>query len=521
MDPLKMFIPLTKADAAQRLVYGCFDETPDRSGEVFDYATSKPLIEVWSGEIAKASEGKSFGNVRAQHGRNAAGKLVDISFDDALLKVGFVAKIVDDDEWKKVEEGVYTGFSPGGRYAKRWQDGATKRYTADVRELSIVDVPCNPSATFTMIKADGVEEEREFVLAKAYEPGNEATLARAEEMAKAAGKPRKDYVGKARADLIAENAAAALEKVAGAAGEPDAADKLSEALAKAAKTLETATAAPDATPAPFRDLAKAATALDLLAKSGDALPLLAKGFYTLERVACQLSNFSGIASSVVYEEKGEGDMASALPKMAVEIVSKMRDFLIQMATDETAELLASIKAENPGFNLVIVDGAEMELAQQIVDMVKADTDLMEKAGARNSKTDAAKIQSMHDNAVALGATCEAAAEKDALAAAVADKDRLEKSVGAALPMIERLSGELEKMATERVTDRDALAKAQAQIDELMKRPEMAKGVIFAVDKQNDGIGVQAQPSLEDQINALPPGPVRAAAILASVGQSRR
>ena len=66
-----------------------------------------------------------------------------------------VAKIVDDNEWKKVEEGVYTGFSPGGRYAKRWQDGAYRRYTPDVRELSIVDVPCNPSATFTMVKADG------------------------------------------------------------------------------------------------------------------------------------------------------------------------------------------------------------------------------------------------------------------------------------------------------------------------------------------------------------------------------
>lgn len=33
-DRLAMFIPLQKADAAQRLVYGWFDETPDRAGEV-------------------------------------------------------------------------------------------------------------------------------------------------------------------------------------------------------------------------------------------------------------------------------------------------------------------------------------------------------------------------------------------------------------------------------------------------------------------------------------------------------
>jgi hypothetical protein len=55
MNGLALFIPLTKADAAQRLVYGRFDETPDRAGEVFDYATSKPLIEAWSSDIAKAS----------------------------------------------------------------------------------------------------------------------------------------------------------------------------------------------------------------------------------------------------------------------------------------------------------------------------------------------------------------------------------------------------------------------------------------------------------------------------------
>jgi hypothetical protein len=36
-----MFIPLLKVDAAQRLVYGSFDETPDRAREICDYATAK------------------------------------------------------------------------------------------------------------------------------------------------------------------------------------------------------------------------------------------------------------------------------------------------------------------------------------------------------------------------------------------------------------------------------------------------------------------------------------------------
>jgi hypothetical protein len=224
MTDLAIFVPLTKADAAQRLVYGYFDETPDRAKEVFDYATSKPNFEKWSEGMYKASGGKSYGNIRAQHDpKRAAGLLKSIFFNDDEKRVEFCAHIVDDAEWAKVEAGVYTGFSPGGRYAKRWRDGDVTRYTADVGELSIVDVPCNPRAGFTMVKADGSEEEVGFVIAKAYEPGNDATKARALEMAKADNPEadetelknlQKNYVGKARSDLIAEKADEELAELA-------------------------------------------------------------------------------------------------------------------------------------------------------------------------------------------------------------------------------------------------------------------------------------------------------------------
>ena len=142
MKKLAMFVPLVKADAAQRLVYGIFDETPDAAREVFDYASSKPLFKAWSDRMPKASEGKSLGNIRGQHNPQiAAGKLVSMVFDDMKKAILFCARIVDDAEWQKVEEGVYTGFSPGGSYARRWRDGEHMRYTANPRELSIVDVP--------------------------------------------------------------------------------------------------------------------------------------------------------------------------------------------------------------------------------------------------------------------------------------------------------------------------------------------------------------------------------------------
>lgn len=158
----EMFIPLRKVDAAQRLVWGRIDETPDRAGEVFDYASSKPEFAAWSDNQRAASAGKSLGNVRAMHGPQAAGRLEGLRFDDAAKSIELVARVVDDDAWRKVEQGVYTGFSPGGAYLKRWQDGALTRYTARPAEISLVDLPCIPSATFTMVKSDGAVEQRGF-----------------------------------------------------------------------------------------------------------------------------------------------------------------------------------------------------------------------------------------------------------------------------------------------------------------------------------------------------------------------
>ena len=166
MDDMKIFVPITKIDAAQRLVYGVVTaEAPDVAGEVCDYASTKPLYQKWSANFASATDGKSFGNLRAMHGNVAAGKLVDIAFNDEQRRIEICGKVVDDDEWQKVEEGVYTGFSQGGRYLKRWPDPdrpSLTRYTAQPLEISLVDFPCLPEATFAVVKADGSTELRKF-----------------------------------------------------------------------------------------------------------------------------------------------------------------------------------------------------------------------------------------------------------------------------------------------------------------------------------------------------------------------
>ncbi|MGQ0446170.1 MAG: hypothetical protein ACT4O2_13850 [Beijerinckiaceae bacterium] len=164
MSALRMFIPITKVDAAKRLVYGLATaETEDRAGEICDYASTKPLYEKWSEEIAKSTRGKSFGNLRAMHGPVAAGKVTAITFNDAGKQIEICAKVVDDAEWAKVVEGVYTGFSQGGAYERRWTDAEGRtRYTAAPNEISLVDLPCLPQATFEMIKSDGTSERRRF-----------------------------------------------------------------------------------------------------------------------------------------------------------------------------------------------------------------------------------------------------------------------------------------------------------------------------------------------------------------------
>ena len=104
------------------------------------------------------------------HGRIAAGKLESLAFDDAAKRIECCGKVVDDAEWNKVLEGVYTGFSMGGRYLKRWKDAEQPhliRYTPQPAEVSLVDNPCIPTATFEVVKEDGTTELRKFQVAKA------------------------------------------------------------------------------------------------------------------------------------------------------------------------------------------------------------------------------------------------------------------------------------------------------------------------------------------------------------------
>lgn len=166
MKQFNLFARLTKIDEAKRQISGILaQECLDRSGEIFDYDRSKKHFVAWSDGISKTTDGKSVGNLRAMHGKTVAGKFSAMVFNDAEKSIEVVADVVDDNEWRKCLTGCYSGLSIGGKYEDMWEDPtnkAHKRYEAIPSEGSLVDLPCIPTATFTVMKADGLTEQRHF-----------------------------------------------------------------------------------------------------------------------------------------------------------------------------------------------------------------------------------------------------------------------------------------------------------------------------------------------------------------------
>lgn len=166
---MRLFVPITKIDEEKRLVYGLLaEEAVDKSGEIFDYETSKQYVKEWSDSFkaatSKTGQEQSAGNLRVMHTNKVAGKFVSVDLNDAAKNVPVCAYVADSEEWDRTKKGVYTGFSIGGRYLKTWDDAETgkKRYTASLIEGSLVDNPCMYGATFTAIKGNGAEELRKF-----------------------------------------------------------------------------------------------------------------------------------------------------------------------------------------------------------------------------------------------------------------------------------------------------------------------------------------------------------------------
>jgi len=136
-----------------------------------------------------------FGALREMHGMSAAGATLGAGVgEDGLTRIE--AHVVDPLAVKKVKLGVYKGFSIGGRVTARDPDDPKLITGLRLDEISLVDRPCNPEAVIEMWKADAARPPAGPTIA----PTNADVIAKAAEMAAAAGRPGRqaDYVLKAR-----------------------------------------------------------------------------------------------------------------------------------------------------------------------------------------------------------------------------------------------------------------------------------------------------------------------------------
>ncbi|PFH29137.1 DUF6582 domain-containing protein [Burkholderia sp. JKS000303] len=536
---LKLFARLTKVDEEKRLVYGrATEEVVDRAGEIMDYATSKPYFEKWSGDVAKATDGKSVGNLRAMHANIAAGKLTGIDFIDDEKAIDICAKVVDDAEWNKVLEGVYTGFSIGGDYVKRWADPdlSARRFTANPCEISLVDLPCVPSASFyDIVKADGSVMQKAF---KAPEPvtadvfsDEVAALAKAgdlslDEMLEAIrlAKAKKDegkYGDVEYADTANKKYPIDTEEHIRAAWsyinkEKDAAEYSADEL----KTVK------DRIVAAWKDKidkdgppsAADKTVEPVMSKSGkpvivtaDNLSLAArlalhKGMYQVSRLADIMSSITYLQQASAREEAQENDTESTLPADLMDWLKRGGELLTSMVVEEVAELTeddgsvdapcvyyfeCAAAAENLHKAVAALGGEHLHESFEKV---------LAKAGARNSGADLGRIQKAHDLMGELGAACakDAGADVDAEKAAHAETmtkltaagesvTKLTADLAVATEKVAKVEGDLEVLAkgvTLVTSERDELQKKfdeqSAIVEKLKAEPANPKGVINGV-----------------------------------------
>lgn len=406
------------------------DESLDKAGEIFDYAKSKPHFESWSQTISKASGGKSLGNVRAMHGKVAAGKLTGIDFDDDGKAIKVTGLVVDSNERTKMAQGVYTGVSIGGRYGSTWDDPVVKgvkRYEAIPSEISIVDLPCNSNAHFTVVKGDGSEELRKFehttenveALEK-WADGLDADERESLVDALLKIAERKDVSG---ADKWLQEAGERLVKAEGA-------DRIANAIC-AALGNET----------------------------------LAKSLWDVARFAELLASLGCIQRGAVDEAVWEGD-DSPVPAQMQAAIKPLVDVFLAMAAEEADEATQTAKAAGDELNKSEEDAMNTEL-QKSLDDTKAElkkvktehTEALAKVtGERDEATQALeKITAEHDELVKA---------HDAMKAQLDEINAFAKEKAAE---VEKLNGQVAKpkgsvTAVEKTTAESDLGGEQAEDD---------------------------------------------------------
>lgn len=153
----RLFGEFTKTEQAPEGLYVAgvaSTETRDDQGELVKASAMKKALGRY---FTPGLTGEVSGPVREMHQLSAVGKTIAAEVD-AKGATHIETIIVDPVAAAKVRAGVYKGFSIGGRVPPGGRSKTDPTVIEDLvlSEISLVDRPCNPGATFTVFKADGV-----------------------------------------------------------------------------------------------------------------------------------------------------------------------------------------------------------------------------------------------------------------------------------------------------------------------------------------------------------------------------
>lgn len=151
-------------------VYGDITRRDDENRIVEGYCFVNESVGKGKATIARSAMEEAtksylaWGCVREMHGSNAAGTSNDgersdlgVTWDDKGAY--FRCKVVDDNAWKKVQEGVYKGFSVGVKPIIVRGNNVQK---CDWVEVSLVDRPADPDTRCAIARSEDWQGETEF-----------------------------------------------------------------------------------------------------------------------------------------------------------------------------------------------------------------------------------------------------------------------------------------------------------------------------------------------------------------------
>lgn len=503
---LSFYATIAKLDRARRVVVGyASTEALDQQGEIVRLEALEAALPDYM----------RFANIREMHQPSAVGIAEEAQVDAKGLWLS--ARVVDDRAWAKVEEGVYKGFSIGGRITARDPQDRRVVTGVDLTEISLVDRPANPEAVFAVMKraAGTLRPEPQGLWDCSVAGHRHATKAEAatcmeQQMSMNPAEPgafaaepglaKRSYTAQERAALAADGEALP----DGSFPIRDRAD-LADAIRDWRRSKDPARAK-----AHIIARADALGASDMLPEAWRRTPrphpeAVAKGVHILACLAQLLDEIEWLQQTA--GENGQALapglaawLADGIPLLRAVVADEAEAQIVPEDVaplgDAVAPLVVEKAAAGRAWPLALA--AALRHAGRAAGLATQ----LEKIGARNSRADRARIQRIHDQAVELGAHCAGGTET-----------RDQGDAGLTKRVVERTDA-LEKIAAQ-------LAPLAGAVDELKKRlavveatplpPRAVLGAV-ALSKEEDG-GASERAGLAARLMLLPPGPARAGEIL--------